>query len=75
MNYSELFNAAIKQEHLVSKIYLLFSEFFLKDKDFWFKLSMKEVTHTSILSSAKIYYETQISKAEELLYNNIECLK
>ena len=52
-NLTKLLDEAIKIELGISKLYQVFSEEIVVDRDFWWKLALEEVNHASILRAGK----------------------
>jgi hypothetical protein len=70
----ELLEISIELELLISDLYGLYAELFPEDKDFWWKLSVEEKNHASLLESGRIYLKKGILP-EEAVYKNLEVLK
>lgn len=71
MKRNEYIDQLVKLELNASKIYRLFSELNELDKDFWWKLSMEEVNHASLLKSIH-YYINLDSFPDEMIIKNIQ---
>jgi len=52
------FDELIKLEENVAQLYILFSEKLNKYKDFWYKLSIEEYNHASLLETAKLFHNS-----------------
>ena len=69
----ELLETSIELELLVSDLYSLYADLFPEDKDFWWKLSMEEQNHASLLESGRAYLEKGILP-EEAVFQNLDML-
>lgn len=74
-SYEELFVESIRQEILISKLYLLFSEIFPEDASFWWNLSQEEIDHASLLKTAKQFFDSEVPDSREILFSDVEVLK
>lgn len=78
MNQTErqmaLIDEAIKTEMNISTLYLLYSELFPEDRDFWWKLSIEEKNHAALLKSAHLYLKLG-KLTDEVLYQRLETMK
>jgi len=63
---TEYLNESIKLELNVSNLYMLFSEKLKSNKEFWYRLSIEEVNHASLLETIKSFFESNV-KVEHLL--------
>ena len=65
------FAEAIKLELNVAELYLLFSQTFPEDRQFWWKLSWEENNHASLIESEKMFYKVN-AFPDELFSVDIE---
>lgn len=70
----ELIDYAVKVEKLVSDMYLLFSELFEINRDFWWKMGQEEMNHASIIESAKIFLRANILPYDAL-FDDLDSMK
>jgi ferritin len=68
-------NEAIELELHVAELYLLFFTSFPPDADFWWKLSLEEKNHASILKSLKTLYRVVKRIPAEFTPENPDALK
>jgi len=70
---SELFfDELIKLEQNAQKLYLLFSEKLNKFSNFWYKLSIEEANHASMIETSKLFYENNITDGKYIDYDIID---
>lgn len=62
----ELLNEAVKLERNMSKLYKVYSEIYMKDKEFWLQLSFEEEEHAQLLESINIMLERAVPKKDDL---------
>lgn len=70
---SKLLDESIEIELNVSKLYLLYSNIFSEDKDFWWTIALEEQNHAALLKSGKKYLEFGILP-EETVYHDLKKL-
>ncbi len=51
------FEESIKVENNLSELYLLFSQTYLEDREFWWTLSLEEKNHAALIESEKLFYK------------------
>ncbi|MCK4910835.1 MAG: hypothetical protein KAR83_04305 [Thermodesulfovibrionales bacterium] len=69
----ELLEASIHLELQVSELYLLYSETFQQDRDFWWKMALEEKNHAALLKSGRLYLDMGMFP-DELIHGKIEVL-
>ncbi len=70
---SKLLDESIEIELNVSKLYILYSNIFSEDKDFWWKIALEEQNHAALLKSGKKYLKFGILP-EEAVYHDLKKL-
>jgi len=71
MSIGKYLDEAIKLELNVSNIYRIFSLANIEDENFWWKLSMEEINHASLLKSGLVYVKAGIFP-DDMLSDDIE---
>jgi hypothetical protein len=63
-NLKELLETSIELELLISDMYSLYGDLFSDDAEFWWKLSLEEKNHASLLESGRLYLDRGVLPAD-----------
>lgn len=72
MSKSDYLNELINIELNAAEMYRMFSQIYEQDREFWWKLSIEEMNHASLLKSAHHYINLNIFPDELIIKNTDE---
>lgn len=70
----QMFEALIETELYISELYLLYSDIFPEDRDFWWNLAVEEKNHAALMKSAVSFFKKGLFP-DEILPDELEMIK